>query len=131
MISSYISLAVLLLIVIGTIININEYRYRQNLLIDKSVYKFRRLKVEKLELKRFLKNTYLGGNLSMNPRNSKKTEIPLNSSRQDNMGMFNTIENELTVFAIRNNQPHEVFTCPYSEENVKTLMEIVKEFNIS
>ena len=43
------------------------------------------------------------------------------------MGMFNTIENELTVLAIRNNQSHEVFNCPYSEENVK----ILKEFNIS
>lgn len=133
MIASYLSLAVACLIAIGTVISILENRYRQNLLIDKSFYKFRRLKVEKLELKRYIKNTYFGSNLRVNPSNSKKIkiEVPLNSSRQDSMGMFNIIENELTVFAIRNNQSHEVFTCPYSEENVKTLLEIAKEFNIS
>lgn len=132
MITSYLSIAVAFLIAIGTVISIFENRYRQNLLVDKSFYKFRRLKIEKLELKRYIKNTYLGSNLRVNPSNSKKIEVPLNTSRQDDsMGMFNTIENELTVFAIRNNQSHEVFTCPYSEENVKTLMEIVKEFNIS
>lgn len=131
MIASYLSIAVAFLIAIGTVISIFENRYRQNLLVDKSFYKFRRLKVEKLELKRYIKNTYLGSNLRVNPSNSKKIEVPLNSSRQDSMGMFNIIENELTVFAIRNNQSHEVFTCPYSEENVKTLLEIAKEFNIS
>lgn len=100
----------------------HERKYFQNLLDNNSTQK---LKVDKLELKRYVKNTNLGSNISATPSKSQKKEVPLDSNSQDKMGIFNTIENELTVYAICKNTSHEVFTCPFSEENMKYLLQII------
>ena len=114
---------------LGIIVSIHERKYFQNLLDNNSTQKFQKLKVDKLELKRYVKNTNLGSNISATPSKSQKKEVPLDSNSQDKMGIFNTIENELTVYAICKNTSHEVFTCPFSEENMKYLLQIVNDYN--
>ena len=47
------------------------------------------------------------------------------------VGMLNTFEDELTVYAYIKTLPHEVFTCPFSKENKELLQCIVDNYNIS
>ena len=98
-------------------------------MLDNSFSKFLKLKVTRLELKRFLKNTHLGNNMRARPSSSKRKEIHINASTKDKLGMFNTIENELSVYAYVKSIPHEVFTCPYSDENKEKLQSIVDDYN--
>lgn len=42
-----------------------------------------------------------------------------------------TFENELIVYAVCKRSRHEVFICPYSEENLNVLLRVVEEYNTS
>lgn len=121
----------MLTIIVSVIINFYEKRYKQNLLNEVSFEKFIKLNVSRLELKRYIKNTQLGSNFRISLSNSKRKEINLDSSTKDKIGISNTLENELTVYAYTKNYFHEVYTCPYSEEDKKMLQNIVNEYNIS
>lgn len=131
MIESYLGVIIFIAIIIGAVICFFENRYRQNLFVDKSFTRFKKLKVKKLELKRYIRNSYLSSNARTGFSRSKRKEIPLNSPMQDKIGMFNTSENELTVIAVGKKMSHEVFTCPYCKENVIVLTTIINEFNSS
>jgi hypothetical protein len=124
-------LAIFVLILFSIVFNYHERKFEQDLLSDKSLEKFRKIKVSRLELKRYVKNTYLGSNINMSPTNSKRREINLESPEQNKIGMFNTLEDELTVYAYIKKFPHVVFTCPYSKENKELLKSIVKQYNDS
>ena len=121
----------MVLVIVGTIISICENRFRQDLLSDQSLEKFRKMNVSRLELKRYLANTYMGSTMTHQSSVRKRKEIPLESQQKDKMGMFNTVENELTVYAYITNTPHEVFTCPFCEENKNKLLDIVNAYNTS
>ena len=121
--------SILVLIIAGLIVNLHEKKYKQDLLTKVSYEKFQKMNVCKLELKRFVKYSYLGSSLRLSPNNLKRKEISLNSPLKDKIGFFNTLENELTVFALVGNYSHEVYTCPYSEENKKTLLHIIEEYS--
>ena len=110
---------------------IYEKRFKQNLLSNQSLEKLKKLNVSRLELKRYVKNTYLGSNMRISPSISKRKEINMESPEQNKVGMLNTLEDELTVYAYIKTLPHEVFTCPFSKENKELLQCIVDNYNIS
>ncbi len=58
-------LAIFVLILFRIVFNYHERKFEQDLLSDKSLEKFRKIKVSRLELKRYVKNTYLGSNINM------------------------------------------------------------------
>ena len=121
----YIYLIIFVLILISIVLNIYEKRFKQNLLSNQSLEKLKKLNVSRLELKRYVKNTYLGSNMRISPSISKRKEINMESSEH------NTLEDELTVYAYIKTLPHEVFTCPFSKENKELLQCIVDNYNIS
>ncbi len=127
----YIYLIIFVLILISIVLNIYEKRFKQNLLSNQSLEKLKKLNVSRLELKRYVKNTYLGSNMRISPSISKRKEINMESPEQNKVGMLNTLEDELTVYAYIKTLPHEVFTCPFSKENKELLQCIVDKYNIS
>ncbi len=112
--------------IVGIIANVSEQKYKQNLLIDESFLKFKKLHISRMEVQRFLKTAYFGRNNA-----PKRKKIPLDSPLKDSIFLFYAHENELCVFAYENERAHEVFCCPYSKDNKEKLQAFVDKYNDS
>ena len=68
--------------IVGLIAGIYENHFRQDLLADSSLERLKKMNVSKLELKRYLKNTYLGSNMKLPSTVAKRKKIPLESKEK-------------------------------------------------
>lgn len=124
MIGTYISIAVLVLIVTGLIYGIYENRYMVDLLSGDETEKLKKLGIEKLELKRYARTQF-----SFSLSKTKRQLIPLNSYDHNKAGLLSVVEDELEVTGCKRNFQHTIYKCPYSEENKKQLLAFIESYN--
>lgn len=129
MLGVYITVAVIVLVLVGTIYGLYENNYLVDLLddADAGLSKLRRLGIEKLELKRYVRTMFLGGGFSAS--RNKRQQIPLESYDHNKVSLFSAIEDELEVCGLKGSMSHTVYKCPYSEENKKQLLAFVENYN--
>ena len=129
MLGVYITVAVFVLVLVGTIYGMYENKYLVDLLddADAGLSKLRRLGIEKLELKRYVRTMFLGGGFSAS--RNKRQQIPLESYDHNKVSLFSAIEDELEVCGLKGSMRHTVYKCPYSEENKKQLLAFVENYN--
>lgn len=129
MLGVYITVAVFVLVLVGTIYGMYENKYLVDLLddADAGLSKLRRLGIEKLELKRYVRTMFLGGGFSAS--RNKRQQIPLESYDHNKVSLFSAIEDELEVCGLKGSMSHTVYKCPYSEENKKQLLAFVENYN--
>lgn len=129
MINFYIFLIVFFGIIVSIVINFTEQKYEIDLLSNNDISKLLKYRVERLELKRFVKTTYLGNIARVSPSIVRRKEISINAAEQNKIGMYNTNEDELEVIAYVGSYSHRVFTCPFSLNNKIHLLNVVNHFN--
>ena len=129
MIGVYISAAVIVLVLAGTIYGMYENKYLVDLLddTDAGLLKLRRLDIEKLELKRYAVTHYLGSGFSVSRKNRR--QIALESYDHNKTSLLSSIEDELEVSGFKGKMSHTIYKCPYSEENKGKLLEFVESYN--
>lgn len=129
MLGVYIAVAVIVLVLVGTIYGMYERKYLVDLLDDADVglLKLRRLGIEKLELKRYVRTMFLGGGFSAS--RNKRQQIPLESYDHNKVSLFGAVEDELEVCGLKGSMSHTIFVCPYSSENKARLLELIGSFN--
>lgn len=129
MLGVYITVAVIVLVLVGTIYGMYENKYLVDLLddADAGLSKLRRLGIEKLELKRYARTMFLGGGFSAS--RNKRQQIPLESYDHNKVSLFSAVEDELEVSGLKGSMSHTIYKCPYSEENKARLLELIGSFN--
>ncbi len=129
MIGVYIAVAVIVLVLVGTIYGMYENKYLVDLLddADAGLAKLRRLGIEKLELKRYAMTYYAAIGAAGNKY--KRRMIPLNSYDQNSSSLLCNVEDELEVSGSKGSMSHTIFVCPYSSENKARLLELMGSFN--
>lgn len=129
MIGVYITVAVIVLVLVGTIYGLYENKYLVDLLddADAGLSKLRRLGIEKIELKRYAMTYYAAIGAAGNKY--KRRMIPLNSYDQNSSSLLCNVEDELEVCGLKGSMSHTVYKCPYSEENKKQLLAFVENYN--
>ncbi|MBR3813360.1 MAG: hypothetical protein IKK38_05750 [Spirochaetaceae bacterium] len=129
MLGVYIAVAVIVLVLVGTIYGMYERKYLVDLLDDADVglLKLRRLGIEKLELKRYAMTYYAAIGAAGNKY--KRRMIPLNSYDQNSSSLLCNVEDELEVSGSKGSMSHTIFVCPYSSENKARLLELIGSFN--
>lgn len=127
MLGVYISAAVIVLVLVGTIYGLYENKYLVDLLDDPDagLSKLRRLGIEKLELERYAKTHFPG----RSGGKSKRQLIPLNSYDHNKSSGFIGVSDYLEVTGYKKKIPHTIFSCPYSEENKKQLLAFIENYN--
>lgn len=129
MLGVYIAVAVIVLVLVGTIYGMYENKYLVDLLddTDAGLSKLRRLGIEKLELKRYAMTYYAAIGAAGNKY--KRRMIPLNSYDQNSSSLLCNVEDELEVTGSKGSMSHTIYKCPYSEENKARLLELIGSFN--
>ena len=129
MIGVFITFAVVVLVLVGIIYGMHEQKYLVDLLdnADAGLLKLRRLGIEKLELKRYVRTMFLGGGFSAS--RNKRQQIPLESYDHNKVSLFGAVEDELEVSGSKGSMSHTIYKCPYSEENKARLLELIGSFN--
>ncbi|MBR6215049.1 MAG: hypothetical protein IKQ84_01435 [Spirochaetaceae bacterium] len=129
MIGVYIAVAVIVLVLVGTIYGMYENKYLVDLLddTDAGLLKLRRLGIEKLELKRYAMTYYAAIGAAGNKYTRRM--IPLNSYDQNSSSLLCNVEDELEVSGSKGSMSHTIYKCPYSEENKARLLELIGSFN--
>lgn len=129
MLGVYIAVAVIVLVLVGTIYGMYERKYLVDLLDDADVglLKLRRLGIEKLELKRYAMTYYAAIGAAGNKY--KRRMIPLNSYDQNSSSLLCNVEDELEVTGSKGSMSHTIYKCPYSSENKARLLELIGSFN--
>ncbi len=87
------------------------------------IEKLRRLGIKRLELSRYRVNSYFGRG------SMKRKKVDLSAPVQQSTNIYNVISETLVVEGYRKSFPHDIYTCDYSEENKKNLLELVEKFN--
>lgn len=116
--------SIFILIILGIIITLNETRYKINLFEEESLSELEKKGLYHLELKRAIVTNYLTA-----ASVPKRKVIDINSKIKINDGPCNTNEEELFVIGHTERGIHEIFSCPYSEENRQKLENTVKKYN--
>ena len=120
---------ILIAMIISVVYGFSQKKYQIDLLGNEDSSKLRKYGVYKLELKRVAKTIYLGSNTRINSTREKRREVSLDAPDQNRIGMYNTVEDWLEVLCYKGAYPHDVYSCPCSQENKEKLLRIVEEYN--
>lgn len=132
MLGVYIAAAMIVLVLVGTIYGFYENKYLVDFLddADAGLSKLRRLGIEKLELKRYVRTMFLGGGFSAS--RNKRQQIPLESydhNKSSTLASLATVSDYLEVTGYKKKIPHTLFDCTYSPENKDKLLAFIENYN--